>query len=57
MRPLFHSSLQDSLGKLAKNEYASDEERDALLQAVFETQNIKPRDVGLDGLPTRASSP
>ena len=45
MRPLFHSSLQDNLGKLAKNEYASDEERDALLQAVFETQNIKPRDV------------
>ncbi len=45
MRPLFHSSLQDNLGKLAKNDYASDEERDALLQAVFETQNIKPRDV------------
>ncbi len=45
MRPLFHSSLQDNLGKLARNEYASEEERDALLQAVFETQNIKPRDV------------
>ncbi|MCJ7755141.1 MAG: PilT/PilU family type 4a pilus ATPase [Thermoanaerobaculales bacterium] len=45
MRPLFHSSLQDNLGKLARNEYASDEERDALLQAVFEAQNIKPRDV------------
>jgi len=45
VRPLFQSSLQDNLGKLARNEYASDEERDALLQAVFEAQNIKPRDV------------
>ncbi len=45
MRPIFHSSLQDNLGKLAHNEYASDEERDGLLQAVFEAQNIKPRDV------------
>ncbi len=45
MRPLFHSSLQDNLGKLARNEYASDEERDELLHAVFEAQNIKPRDV------------
>ena len=45
MRPLFHSSLQDTLGKLARNEYASEDERDALLQTVFEAQTIKPRDV------------
>jgi twitching motility protein PilT len=45
MRPLFASSLQDSLGKLARNEYGSDEERDALLQVVFEAQTLKPREV------------
>ena len=45
MRPLFQSSLQDNLGKLAKNEFASDEERDEVLHAVFEAQNVKPRDV------------
>ncbi|HSO21802.1 MAG TPA: PilT/PilU family type 4a pilus ATPase, partial [Chondromyces sp.] len=44
-RPLFHSSLQDSLGRLARSEYASEEERDALLQVVFEAQAPKPRDV------------
>ena len=45
MRPLFHSSLQDSLGRLARSEYASEEERDALLQVVFEAQTLKPREV------------
>ena len=45
MRPLFHSSLQENLGKLARNEYTSQEERDALLNTIFETPNIKPRDV------------
>jgi twitching motility protein PilT len=42
---LFTSNLQDCLGKLGRNEYESDEERDALLQTVFESQNLKPRDV------------
>ena len=45
MRPLFQTSLQDNLGKLARNEFASEEERDALLLAVHEAENIKPRDV------------
>ncbi len=43
--PIFRSDLQDSLGKLAQNEYQSTEERDALLQTIFEAQNIKPKDV------------
>ena len=42
---LFSSNLQDCLGKLARNEYESDEERDALLQTVFEAQTLKPREV------------
>jgi len=43
--PLFQSDLQDSLVKLAKNEYESTEERDALLQTIFDSQNLKPKDV------------
>lgn len=45
MRPLFQSSLQDSLTKLARSEYSSEKERDALLQAVFEAPSVKPREV------------
>jgi hypothetical protein len=43
--PLFQSDLQDGLVKLAKNEYESTEERDALLQTIFDAQNLKPKDV------------
>ncbi len=43
--PRFRSNLQDSLGKLARHEYQSAEECDALLQTLFEAQNIKPKDV------------
>ncbi len=43
--PLFHSSLQEALAKLARREYTTTEERDALLQTVFDSQNIKPKDV------------
>ena len=43
--PLFHSDLQTSLVKLAKNDYESTDERDALLQVVFDAKNLKPKDV------------
>jgi twitching motility protein PilT len=42
--PLFTSSLQDALAKLARREYASEEERNALLKTVFDSQNLKPKD-------------
>jgi hypothetical protein len=42
--PLFTSSLQDALAKLARREYTSEEERNSLLKTVFESQNIKPKD-------------
>jgi len=43
--PLFQSNLQDSLGKLARGEFDSAEEREALLSTVFEATNLKPKDV------------
>ena len=43
--PLFQSDLQDSLVKLAKNDYESTDERDVLLQVVFDSKNLKPKDV------------
>ena len=43
--PLFQSNLQESLGRLARGEYESAEERDALLSTVYEAKNLKPRDV------------
>jgi twitching motility protein PilT len=43
--PLFQSTLQDSLGKLARGEFQSEEEREALLSTVYEAKNLKPKDV------------
>jgi twitching motility protein PilT len=43
--PLFHSNLQDNLGRLARGEFDSAEERQALLSTVFEATNLKPKDV------------
>jgi twitching motility protein PilT len=43
--PLFQSNVQDSLGKLARGEFNSAEEREALFATVYEAKNLKPRDV------------
>jgi twitching motility protein PilT len=43
--PLFQSNLQECLGRLARGEFDSSEERDALLSAIYEAKNLKPRDV------------
>jgi HEAT repeat protein len=43
--PLFQSNLHDSLGKLARGEFDSAEEREALLAIVYEAKTLKPKEV------------
>ncbi len=43
--PLFQSNLKDSLGRLARGEFESAEEREALLAVVYESKNLKPKEI------------
>jgi twitching motility protein PilT len=42
---IFSSSVQDALKKLAKGTFSSSNERDEMLTAVLQADNLKPRDV------------